>query len=249
MRARSARGSRVLIALERAAVYRESQPVIGPWSWRLVPGEHWYVRGANGAGKSTLMSLLYGDLWPRHGGRLERRWVAVEDWKRRVGLVSPELQAAYSRTGCTVFDIVVSGLHDSIGLNFVVTPAERRRVARELRSWGLAELSARRARELSYGQLRLVLAARAFVRPRQLYLLDEPFDGLDPEARGRVCVRLDAAVHQRGATVVMASHHEDDVPAYVRHQLHLRRGRAPVASLRTGLRAAALPRTRSPRRR
>ena len=191
------------------------------------------------------MALVYGDLWPRHGGTLQRRWPAVDDWKRCVGLISPELQARYAATGCTVRDIVASGLHDSIGLNEHVTAPEARRVSRELARWGLRELADRRARELSYGQLRLVLAARAFVRRRRLYLLDEPFDGLDTEARARLRARLDGAVSEEGATLVLVSHHADDVPNYVRGELTLRRGRAPTVAVRS----AARPRTRLPRRR
>jgi molybdate transport system ATP-binding protein len=242
--ARAPRGRRSLIRLDRAAVYRGGRSVIGTFDWTLVEGEHWYVRGANGAGKSTLLMLLYGDLWPGHGATLERRWSPVEDWKRRVGLVSPELQARYAATGCTVRDIVASGLHDSIGLNEVATASESRRAARELSRWGLRELTDRCARELSYGQLRLVLVARAFVRRRRLYLFDEPFDGLDADARQRLRARLDTAVREEDATLVIASHHVDDVPAFVTRELTLRRGRAPA----TGIRPAARPRTRSRRR-
>ncbi len=102
---------------------------------------------------------------------------------------------------------------------------------RELRAWGLTDLATRQARELSYGQLRLALVARAFVRSRRLWLLDEPLDGLDTEARQRLRARLDGAVN-RGATVVMATHHEEDVPAYVTRVLQLRRGRAPAVTNR-----------------
>jgi molybdate transport system ATP-binding protein len=222
---------RVLLRLERAAVYRDGRPVIGSFDWTLAPGEHWHVAGPNGSGKSTFVSLLYGDLWPAHGGRLLRRSPAVDEWKRAVGLVSPELQARYAATGCTVSEIVTSGLHDSIGLNRVATPAERRRTQRALREWRIEALAARRARELSYGQLRLVLAARAFIRPRQVYLLDEPFDGLDATACLGLRARLDAAV-RRGATLVMATHHAEDLPHYVRNVLRMRRGRAPARALR-----------------
>ena len=223
---RSERSSRDLLRVQRAAVFREGRAVIGAFDWTLHPGEHWRLRGANGAGKSTMIAMLYGDLWPAHGGQRTRRWVAADDWKVRVGLVSPELQASYAATGCTVEHIVVSGLHASIGLNAEPTGAEQRRVRRELQAWGLEALAARRARELSYGQLRLALIARAFVRPRRLFLLDEPFDGLDAAARMLTRERLDAAV-RRGATLVLATHHDEDVPAYVRHALWLRRGRAP----------------------
>ena len=220
-----------LLRLYRAAVYREERFVIGAFDWTLERGQHWYLRGANGSGKSTFIALLYGDLWPAHGGKLERYWSAVDDWKARVALVSPELQARYAATACTVEQIVASGCHASIGLNEWPTAAELRRVRRELHAWRLTGLAARQARELSYGQLRQVLTARAFVRSRRLWLLDEPFDGLDAEARQRFRARLDGAV-SRGATVVMATHHEDDVPAGVTRVLTLRRGRAPVVTSR-----------------
>ncbi len=225
------RAAKPLLRLHRAAVYREERSVIGTFDWALERGQHWYVRGANGSGKSTFVALLYGDLWPAHGGKRERYWSAADDWKARVGLVSPELQARYAATGCTVEQIVASGFHASIGLNEWPTAAELRRVRRELRAWGLTKLAARQARELSYGQLRLALVARAFVRSRRLWLLDEPFDGLDAEARQRFRARLDGAV-SRGATVVMATHHVDDVPSYVTRVLTLRRGRAPVVTIR-----------------
>jgi ABC-type molybdenum transport system ATPase subunit/photorepair protein PhrA len=125
-----------------------------------------------------------------------------------------------------VEEIVASGLHASIGLNDLPAASELRRVRAELRAWGLQALAGRRARELSYGQLRLALMARAFVCPRRLLLLDEPFDGLDAAARAMTRGRLDAAV-RRGATLVLATHHDEDVPAYVRNGLLLRRGHTP----------------------
>jgi molybdate transport system ATP-binding protein len=225
-----------LLSLRDAAVYRGGQAVVGRFDWDLRAGEHWSIRGANGAGKSTLIALLYGDLWPALGGQLQRRWGTADEWKARVGLVSPELQSRYAATGCTVAEIVTSGLHDSIGLDREPTPRDRRRVREQLRAWGLDALASRRAREISYGQLRLALAARAFIRARRLYLLDEPFDGLDARARDLFDRRLAAAV-AAGATVVMASHHAADVPAWVDNGLQLRRGRAPV-------RAAVRPRRR-----
>jgi molybdate transport system ATP-binding protein len=228
---RTMRAPGPLLSLKRAAVYRDGRVVVGRCDWTLERGQHWYLRGANGSGKSTFIAMLYGDLWPAHGGSRERQWPVADDWKARVGLVSPELQARYAATGCTVEQIVASGLHASIGLNEWPTPAELRRVQRALRAWGMADLATRRARELSYGQLRLALVARAFVRPRRLWLLDEPFDGLDAEARQQLRAGLDAAV-ARGATLVLATHHEDDVPGYVNRVLTLRRGRAPVVAER-----------------
>lgn len=213
-----------LLALERVTVYRGGRRIIGPLDWQVRDGEHWRIAGPNGSGKSTLIALLYGDLAPAAGGQLSRRGLAVgepvEDWKHRVGLVSPELQSLYAATACTLEEIVVSGLHSSIGLNESPSPADRARARRWLARMGLRGLGARRAREVSYGQLRRALVARALLRPRQVLLLDEPFDGLDADTRHCVRDQVRSAV-LHGAQVVIATHHDEDVPVWVTHRLDL----------------------------
>jgi len=213
-----------LVSVAGASVFRDQRRVLGPLDWAIGAGEHWHVAGPNGAGKSTLIALLYGDLAPATGGRITRRGLArgqpLIDWKHTAGLVSPELQACYAATACTAAEIVVSGLHSSIGLNLRPTKEELARARRWLVRLGLDGLAQRRARELSYGQLRRVLVARALVAPRRLLLLDEPFDGLDAQARRLVSARLWQAV-RRGSQIVIATHHMDDVPRYVTRRLTL----------------------------
>jgi len=220
----AARGAVPLLVLQRVSVYRDERRVLGPLDWTVATGEHWCVLGPNGAGKSTLIGLLYGDLSPAAGGRIERHGfpsgTPVSEWKRAVGVVSPELQATYSATACTAEEIVVSGLHSSIGLDVPPTVAERRLARRRLAEVGLRGLARRRARELSYGQLRRALVARALVAERRLLLLDEPFDGLDAEARAIVGSQVAAAV-RRGTQVVLATHHAEDVPPCVTKRLAL----------------------------
>jgi len=223
--------ARPLLRLRCASVYRDERRVLGPLDWTVADGEHWHVAGPNGAGKSTLIALLYGDLAPAAGGQIERRGfprgTPIAEWKRSVGLVSPELHSTYAATACTALEIVVSGLHSSIGLDESPIAAERLLARRWLTCLGLRGLGQRRARELSYGQLRRALVARALVADRRLLLLDEPFDGLDAPARGVVAAQLAAAV-RRGAQVVLATHHPEDVPPYVTKRLALpvRRARA-----------------------
>jgi molybdate transport system ATP-binding protein len=222
-----------LVRLHRASVYREDRPVISRLDWTLRRGEHWCVTGPNGSGKSTFLALLYGDLWPAVGGTVERPLLPagapVEEWKRMVGLVSPELQATYAATACTVEEIVLSGLHSSIGLNEPPTASEQAAARDALSRVGLVSLRRRRARELSYGQLRLALFARATVMPRRLLLLDELFDGLDPKTRARLTQLLARAVRD-GTQLVLATHHREDVPAYVRNTLEFSRRRSRSVS-------------------
>jgi molybdate transport system ATP-binding protein len=237
-------GTSDLVRLRDASVYRDYRPVISRLSWTLRRGEHWCIAGPNGSGKSTLLALLYGDLWPALGGSIERPslppGMPISEWKRQVGLVSAELQTTYAATACTVEEIVLSGLHSSIGLNARPSSRERSTARRALSHCGLLPLRARRARELSYGQLRLALFARATLLPRRLLLLDELFDGLDPQTSDRLHVELERLVRS-GAQVVLATHHRQDVPDYVRNVLELGRdGRARIS-----VRAAAAGRDRA----
>jgi molybdate transport system ATP-binding protein len=192
--------------------------------WTIARGEHWLVAGENGSGKSTLIALLYGDLQPAEGGVVERagmpRGRAIERWKSRLGLVSPELQATYAATRCTLLDLIVSGLHSSIGLNRPATRREVQRATRVASTLDLTPLLARGTRELSYGQLRMGLFARALIARRELLLLDEPFDGLDTAWRTMIEQRIAAAVRD-GTQLVIATHHPDDAPPFVTRTLDL----------------------------
>ena len=231
VRRRPARiGGDDLVRLTQVALYRDYRKAVPAFDWTIRSGEHWCITGPNGSGKSTLIALLYGDLWPALGGTVERLALApgtpVSEWKRLVGLVSPELQAAYAATACTLEEIVISGLHASIGLNEAPGRGERARARRALQAAGLMPLAQRRARQVSYGQLRLALFARALVEPRRLLLLDEPFDGLDPEVSARAHDLVDDAA-RGGTQLVVATHHREDVPRYVHRVVELQPGRRP----------------------
>jgi molybdate transport system ATP-binding protein len=192
----------------------------------LNKGEHWAICGANGAGKSTLLSMLYGDLHPAFGGTIERRGMPkgsrIEDWKRRVGFVSPELQADYFLSR-NIEEIVVSGRYSSVGLNERMTRSDRALATRWLKFFGIEHLRDRGPREVSYGQMRLALIARAMVNSPQLLLLDEPCTGLDPTMRAHIVDLLDQLA-RAGTQLVMAVHEPQDIPPSVRHVLQILRG-------------------------
>lgn len=217
--------------LASANVWIDGKHVLRGIDWQVRRGECWVVHGANGSGKSTLLRTLYGDHSVASGGSLQRAGMApgvpLEDFRARTGLVAPHLQTDYPRQ-ISVLDTVVSGLHSSIGLNFHATAAETRAARAALRALDLGELAARPLAELSYGQVRRVLFARAqVIRPRVL-LLDEAFTGLNAPLRagllGWVEDRVDA-----GVTVVMATHYRREWPRNATHELVLSRGRVAYA--------------------
>ncbi|HJS22431.1 MAG TPA: ATP-binding cassette domain-containing protein, partial [Steroidobacteraceae bacterium] len=226
------RTGRALVSIRNADVYVDGHRVLERISWEIHPGEHWAVFGRNGAGKSSLIKLLYGDLTPAAGGALERRGFPqgthIEAFKKTVGFLSPELQSDYARDDVSVEDIVISGRHASIGLNDPPSRADRRAAQRWLRAFELEELAARSPRELSYGQLRRVLLARAMVNTPRLLLLDEPCAGLDTATRAEVLGQIERLTHT-GVQVVMATHHESDLVPAINRVLHLKHGRVVAA--------------------
>jgi molybdate transport system ATP-binding protein len=218
-----------ILLLRNATVFRDYRHIVGPLDWEIRAGEHWALTGPNGSGKSTLMALLYGDLSPSLGSTCRRSIDgdgSIATWKAQTGWVSPELQALYAATPCTVEELVASGLHSSIGLNEPLSSGERRLARRWIRRTGLEGLEHRGPRELSYGQLRMALLARALVRPRRLLLLDEPLDGLDEAARTRALSLVGEAVAD-GAALVLATHHRSDLPHFVERELQLRAATRP----------------------
>jgi molybdate transport system ATP-binding protein len=223
----AASGAPVLVRLSRVDLYVNYRPVLRDLDWQLRRGEHWAVYGANGAGKSSLLKLLYGDLSPSLGGQIERagfpKGTAIAEWKRYIGYVSPELQSDYS-VGVSVFDLVASGRYASIGLVEEATAGDRRVAAHWLRFFGLLSVAERRPRELSYGQLRRALIARAMAADTRILLLDEPLTGLDPAQRA-IMKRLLERLMKR-LTLIIAVHHAEDLPRGMTHGLRLHNRRA-----------------------
>jgi molybdate transport system ATP-binding protein len=217
-----------LIELRGVDLYVEYRAVLQRLDWQLHQGEHWAVFGANGAGKSSFLKLLYGDLAPALGGTIERRGVPrgtpIADWKRQIGFVSPELQTDYA-VDVSVRELVASGRYASIGLNDPPTRADLASALRWLKFFRLGSMAERRPRELSYGQLRRALIARALVAEPSILLLDEPLTGLDPAQRAFAKRLLERLMRSR-ITLVIAVHHAEDLPRGITHALRLEGGRA-----------------------
>ena len=220
----------VLLRLRNVDLYVGYRAVLRAVNWQLRQGEHWAVFGANGAGKSSFLKLLYGDLSPALGGKIERvgfpAGTPIFEWKRRVGYVSPELQSLYS-TDIDVMELVASGRHSSIGLAARMTAADFKSARTWLAFFKLRNVAKRRARELSYGQLRRALIARAMAADPSMLLLDEPFTGLDPIQRAAIKRFLERLM-RRQVTIVAAVHHAEDLPRGMTRGLHLHKRHARV---------------------
>jgi molybdate transport system ATP-binding protein len=219
---------RPLIRLTRASVYLDEQRILENLSFEIHAGDCWVVHGPNGSGKTTLLRTLYGDHAVASGGRIERAGIVpgvpLQEFKRKVGFVAPHLQSDHPRD-LTVAVVVQSGRHASIGLNDPPNSADRAAANRSLEFFGLSELAARTLKELSYGQLRRVLFARAWACRPGLLLLDEPFSGVDSPTRLSLIAHVTTLV-AGGTAVFMTTHHRSEWPACATHELELSGGRA-----------------------
>ena len=120
-------------------------------------------------------------------------------------------------------DIVASGLHDSVGLYVRPRPEDKEVCERWMEVFAIQELKDRSFLQLSSGEQRLVLLARAFVKDPDLLILDEPLHGLDTQNRIKVKEIIDVFGRREGKTLIMVSHYEDEFPLCITHRLHLKR--------------------------
>ena len=214
------------MSIRNADIYRDYRPVIRKLDWTLARGEHWAILGANGSGKSSLLNLIYGDLHPALGGSVVREGVPkgthIAAWKHRVGWVSPELQADHY-LATSIEEIVISGRYASVGLNDPPTSADRKAADRWLQFFNIEHLRGRGPRQVSYGQMRLALFARAMINDPELLLLDEPCTGLDGDVRATVLGFIEQLAVQ-GTQIVIAVHDPEDIVPAVKHVLRIKRG-------------------------
>ncbi len=219
-----------LLQLRSVKASYADKPVLVDLNWTLGAGEHVLIEGPNGSGKSTLLSLIDGENHKGYGqdvtlfGKRKGSGESVWEIKRFFGVVSNELHNKYVQ-GWRVLDVVVSGFYDSVGL-YDDSGGREKEAARDwLAVVTLAGQEKSYYHELSFGQQRLVLLARAMVKQPRLLVLDEPCVGLDDYHRALILKLLDAIAGQTSTQLIYVSHVVGEQPACINRRYHF----VPVA--------------------
>lgn len=229
--------------LDGLRVLRDDVAVLDGIDWRIERGQHWVVLGPNGCGKTSMLKVLLGYLTPSAGRiRLLGREYGKHDWREvrpLIGMVSSALQASVPFNEpalCTV----ASGARAQLDFWGDPTAEEARRARTQLRRAGAAGLERRAWGVLSQGERQRVLIARALMAKPKLLILDEPCAGLDPVAREDFLARMEALAREaRGPTLVLVTHHVEEITSGFSHALLLRDGRVAGAGPRADVLTAA----------
>jgi iron complex transport system ATP-binding protein len=226
-----------ILELDAATVIKGGRPVIDAMSLTIGQGEHTVVLGPNGAGKSVLLRLLTHQerALAREDGPPPVRVLGEDIWnvselQSQMGIVSADLHQRFvtgnSEGLITGEAAVLSGFLVSYGIlrYGVVTDDMRRRTIEALASLGAAHLAKRRLNEMSSGEARRVMLARALVTTPRALVLDEPTTGLDLVARHGFMDRV-RHIARGGTTVILITHHVEEIIPEIQRVVLLRGGR------------------------
>ena len=216
------------ISNTNVALDEGAKVVLRDVNWQMNLGEHWFIQGDNGVGKSTLLKLILGELWPADGGEICRfgrcDFKNVWEIKQQIGYVSADFQTRYY-VDIPAEKVIASGFFASVGWLQPTTRAQDRQVKEVIAQLGLQALAKRSILEMSYGQARKVLVARALVNQPKLLILDEVFDGLDAQFRAELGEMFGHLAQNAGRGVLLVSHHEADCLPFITQRMQIEGGR------------------------
>ena len=190
--------------------------IINHLNWKIVQGDRWALTGPNGSGKTTLFSMIFADhpmaysqqvfLFGNRRGSGESIW----DIKKRISYLGPE-QAHF-------LDYSTEQLTVKAYLGMV--KSSKQKLDHLVEHFQIESLQLKHLKQLSSGQLQLVLLLALFLEPKELLLLDEPFQFLDPQQKETVTDYLHSFLNE-STTLILITHYEEDVIRWTHKRLKL----------------------------
>jgi iron complex transport system ATP-binding protein len=223
------------ISLQDVVVRVDGRTILGPLTLTVRARERWVLLGPNGSGKTTLLSVAGGRRSPAlgrvdllghrvgHGADVRTLWPRIAHTSHLLADAMPP--------GLRAEDVVLTGIRSSLSPWMTDhSPSDRERARELLLRFGCGHLIGRPVATASQGERQRVLLARAAFAHRELLLMDEPCAGLDLPGREDVIAAIDLSANEPSPpTVVLATHHLEEVPLSVTHAALLRGGRLVAA--------------------
>ena len=199
------------LQIDDLTVAYHERPVLWDVDLSVPAGKLMAIIGPNGAGKSTLIKAALG-LVPIASGSIRVFGRTYAESRLRVGYV-PQRTSADWDFPTSALDVVTMGTYGRLGWFKRPGKAEAGRAMRSLEHLGMADYAHRQISQLSGGQQQRVFLARALAQEADLYVMDEPFVGVDAVTE-RAIVGLLQELRERGKTVICVHHDLDSAPEY-----------------------------------
>ena len=199
------------IRIKNVTVSYGRRPVVWGVSFDVHAGRSVAIVGPNGAGKSSLLKAIMG-LAPLNSGSVAFYGQSL-DQKRSILAYVPQREEVDWDFPIDVYDVVLMGRTASLPFYKMATSNDHDAVEQALREMGLSDLRRRQIRELSGGQQQRVFLARALAQEALIYILDEPFAGVDV-ATEKTLVDLFQRLKSEGKTVIAVHHDLSTVISY-----------------------------------
>ena len=222
--------------LEDLSVERD-QPILCEISWEVRKSQHWCMLGANGSGKTTLLGVLTAYVTPTSGTvRVCGEEYGKFDWRemrKQIGIVSSVISQRMDKP-LTALETVKTGKNAFLNYSDPSVADQNEHAMDILDQVECTHLAERSWLKLSQGEKQRVLIGRALMADPELLILDEPCAGLDPVAREKFLQFVNRLLTQQdGPTVVMVTHHVEEIMPGFSHVILLKNGAVQAAGEKT----------------
>ncbi len=225
--------SEVLELLD-VSVVRDGRALVDEVSWSIKEGERWVILGPNGAGKTTLLNLASSYLFPSAGNarilgeQLGR--VDVFDLRPRIGMAGIAMAEKLPRSQTVLQTVLTAAYGMTAHWQEDYDTVDEARARAFLDRLGMTDYLDRKFGTLSEGERKRTLIARAMMTDPELLLLDEPAAGLDLGGREDLVRRLGRLARDPLApSMIMVTHHVEEIPPGFTHVLMIRQGKVLTA--------------------
>ena len=200
-----------VLKIEQLSVNYDKTPVLWDIHCEIPEGKLVGIIGPNGAGKSTLLKTLLGMTKPL-SGRIEFFGHSYKQVRHRVAYV-PQRTSVDWDFPITAFEVVLMGRYGKLGLLKWPKSADKEAARHALDMVGMLNFADRQISQLSGGQQQRLFIARALLQDADLYLMDEPFAGVDMATEKAIIALMDKLKVQ-GKTLLVVHHDLSTVDSY-----------------------------------